>query len=176
MESSQKKLFNIIDKPYNSFFVTLTYKDPVKGSMAYNRDLKRIASVLNNVGAFRLVSEIGDKGNFHWHYTICIKDNIKHKIFLNSWTNGNGFINIKQIYAMLGSFIYLRKDAGSLEEDTLSEKMVPYHRIMTNSSYAVFLKDEKEKHRNNSKRTKMINEVTCQLARYYKRLYSDEVG
>lgn len=97
--------------PYNTYFCTLTFKDEHKKGFKkwYFDTIITVTTSLLKCGTFHLVAEIGEKGNFHYHYIITMKDSVKHSVFLNYWVKTYGFKDIKKVDNFIGMFIYLRK-------------------------------------------------------------------
>lgn len=161
--------FQILNTPYNTYFVTLTYRQPVDHWQQWKKDIRTLLQYLNNAGSFELVCEIGKKGQFHWHYIIRIKDDIKHNRFLNHWTSSRGFIDIKPVRNYLGSFIYIRKTSlmmGEFLEEKLRTTKTPpekgeqfYFCIINNSTAPFILKALRTIISYTNRSTKKINEL-----------------
>lgn len=153
--------FPIWNSPPNTWFVTLTYSKPVKMISQWIKDIKAITNWLSKSGQFQLVAEIGENGNFHWHYIIHVKDDIKHRHFLNYWKYHNGFINIKIVNNYLGSYLYIRKQSQEMGE-VMREKFADdrvYYNIITNSTAPYMIEKIRQKLIETNRSTKKINEL-----------------
>lgn len=153
-------------QPQNGKFVTLTYKNPVTFKEGWTKDIPKIVQWLNRCGEYSLVPEIGDNGNFHFHYIIKIKDNFCHNMFLNHWVKNKGFIKSKVIVNYLGSFIYIRKQSLEVKQTleqlfkTENEELIS---IITRSTSPLALQRIKKLLTVEAKHTKKINELNQKI-------------
>lgn len=127
------------DNPYNTEFVTLTFKDKIRHSKEWKdlflKTFVPLADKLNKCGQFQLVSELDKNGNFHYHYMIQIKDHIKHSIHLNHWMTKCGFKKRIDVTNKLGCFIYIRKQSKEMADQILDKFGIENYGIFTNSTY-----------------------------------------
>lgn len=153
-------------QPQNGKFVTLTYKKPVTFKEGWTKDVPKIVQWLNRCGEYSLVPEIGDNGNFHFHYIIKIKDNFCHNMFLNHWVKNRGFVNSKVMVNLLGSFIYIRKQSLEVKQTleqlfkTENEELIS---IITRSTSPLALQRIKKLLAIEAKNTKKINELNQKI-------------
>lgn len=156
-----------IDRFTKAQFVTLTF--PIgKYRQQHYETLRNVLKYLNKCGTYQLVCEIGETGNFHYHYIINVKDKVKHSIFMNYWQSHYGYVKIKPVTDYLGCFIYLRKMSNEFPQDLYKDDDI-YKKVITNSTYPTVLKWylTKEQHK---KTVKKYNEVKGSLDSYFKNL------
>lgn len=130
-------------------FQTLTYRKPRYYRTQFMLDITWLVCKLNKIGNFRLVPELTNVGDLHFHIMIEIKDLLGFKILNAMWKTKNGFINISNVKSEFNTFMYMMK------EKLLMKMGFKYHMI-TNSTIKILMEWIKDTKRSAERKNDII--------------------
>lgn len=155
------------------YFLTLTFGKETRGYKEMHiKVICPLLKYLNLVASeYKLVAELGENGNFHYHALLKVKDKVKYCVMMNYWKTRHGFvkgvlvepyksIEIKSIDPMKLSLLNLNL---YMNKQRLLHQMGYKYHMITNSTAKYHMNEIIEKRRTAKQRNEIVG-----ILKYFK--------